>query len=392
MELEQLIKRLDWMDDQRRKESGSIAALEERLVSLEGALSAANEQIKELSSEVTHLKAVLARVDQFESSISQHRVEFSRSLDEIERRRTEREREIEEVRTVQIEGVNKHLADLRKELEPIAQLQSRMQARIEEEYRLGRRIDELQQEFTEFRREDEGTARSIKLLEEGNRREEKKLTDIQGELLALRRRVDEHRGRLDLASDSLRKAENRLGDLATVESERREAYNAFYEKQQLLEAERTRQWREWSARFETIEEQAMDLEAHLQSLQTTQREIKKTQESVDDLIDRVERRINEITEMQRLGEDRFRQEWVTFKADDQKRWTNYTLSQEEQSREANRNLTRVVDQFTDVEDEIQELKDIVQQVDDQTTKRLQSLLALTRDWVADYERVFGRAR
>ena len=34
---------------------------------------------------------------------------------------------------------------------------------------------------------------------------------------------------------------------------------------------------------------------------------------------RFERRINEITEMERLTEERFRQEWVTFKADDQKR-------------------------------------------------------------------------
>ena len=31
-----------------------------------------------------------------------------------------------------------------------------------------------------------------------------------------------------------------------------------------------------------------------------------------------------------LTEERFRQEWVNFKADDQKRWTNYTLAQEEQ--------------------------------------------------------------
>ena len=40
---------------------------------------------------------------------------------------------------------------------------------------------------------------------------------------------------------------------------------------------------------------------------------------------RFDRRLNEITEMQRLVEERFRQEWVSFKADDQKRWTNYTL-------------------------------------------------------------------
>jgi hypothetical protein len=106
----------------------------------------------------------------------------------------------------------------------------------------------------------------------------------------------------------------------------------------------------------------------------------------------MERRINEITEMQRLSEERFRQEWVTFKADDQKRWTNYTLNQEEQYRESTRQTERLVEQLTSLEDGIQEMRDVIQQQEEQTEKRLQSLLAVTRDWVAEYDRAFGRAR
>jgi hypothetical protein len=37
MEQEQLIKRLEWLDDERRKDKTTIATLEERLLSLEGA-------------------------------------------------------------------------------------------------------------------------------------------------------------------------------------------------------------------------------------------------------------------------------------------------------------------------------------------------------------------
>ena len=57
------------------------------------------------------------------------------------------------------------------------------------------------------------------------------------------------------------------------------------------------------------------------ALEETQRAVKRSQDSFDDINRRLERRINEITEIQRLAEDRFRQEWVTFRADDQKRWT-----------------------------------------------------------------------
>lgn len=392
MEIEQIIKRIDWLDDQHRKDKGIIAAMEERMVLLEGQLNAANKNAQDLTSEITHLKTQLARIGEFDTTVAQTRMEFSRSIEDIEKRRLDREREIEEIRSVQIEGVTRHLTELRKGLEPIPEMQSKLQTRVEEDYRLARLIDGLKQEIIEVRREDESWMRSIKLLEESQRRDDKRLTDLQGEALALRKRMDEQRGRLDLATDTLRKVDIRLGEIAQVESDRREAFNTLYEKQNLIQTDRDRTWREWGARFETVEKQAAELEGRIQSLVNAERDVKRLQENIEGLIDRVERRINEITEMQRLSEERFRQEWVTFKADDQKRWTNYTLTQEEQTREATRGQGKLIDRLAAVEDDLQEVKDIAQQLDEQVARKLQSLLALARDWVADYERVLGHAQ
>src|SRR3989337_2302504 len=127
------------------------------------------------------------------------------------------------------------------------------------------------------------------------------------------------------------------------------------------------------------------MEAQLISMDETHRAVKRLKESTDELIQRVERRVNEITEVQRLAEERFRQEWVTFKADDQKRWTNYTLTQEEQTREATRGQGKLIDRLASIEDDLQEVKDIAQQLNEQVARKLQNLLALARDWVADYE-------
>jgi hypothetical protein len=392
MEIEQLIKRIDWLDDQRRKDKGTIAAMEERISHLEGLLNAANKYTQDLSSELTHLKTVLSRVDQFDASLAQTRADLSRTIEENEKRRMDREREIEEIRSVQIEGVTRHLTELRKSLELLSELRSRVQAQVDEDYRLSRLIDDLQQNVLEIRREDETGLRTIKLLEENHKRDDKRITDLQGEALALRKRMDEQRGRLDLATDSLRKLEMRLGELAQVESDRREAFNTLYEKQSLIQTDRDRKWKEWQARFETVETQAAEIEERIQSLVNAERDMKRLQESVENLIERVERRINEITEMQRLSEERFRQEWVTFKADDQKRWANYSLTQEEQTREATRSQGKLLDRLAAAEDDLQEVKDIAIQLDEQVSRKLQSLLALARDWVADYERVLGRVQ
>jgi spore coat protein CotH len=93
-----------------------------------------------------------------------------------------------------------------------------------------------------------------------------------------------------------------------------------------------------------------------------------------------------------LGEERFRQEWVTFKADDQKRWTNYTLTQDEQRSEIARQFEKLANRVTQIEDNLLEIQDLLQQVNEETEKRLQSLLALTHEWVSAYERVLSHVR
>ena len=106
MEIEQLIKRLDWLEDEYRKDKSEVAALEERMLVLEGGISANQQQLKEISGELTRITAILSRVDQFETELGKHRLEVNRTIDEIEKHRSEREREIEEVHRVQLEGVN----------------------------------------------------------------------------------------------------------------------------------------------------------------------------------------------------------------------------------------------------------------------------------------------
>jgi hypothetical protein len=177
-----------------------------------------------------------------------------------------------------------------------------------------------------------------------------------------------------------------------VETERRDAQVAFLDKQNLIQVERDRTWKDWEARFSTIEKQASDVESQLSKLEITHRDAKRSQQGLEELTQRVERRISEMTEIQRLSEDRFRQEWVTFKADDQKRWTNYTLTQEEQRNEMIRQYERLIERITHMEDGLQEEQDLLQQVIEQSEKRLQGLLAMSHEWVAAYERTIGRVR
>lgn len=392
MELEQIIKRLDWLDDERRKDKTTIESLRSRVDALEAKYTPISQQINELNSELGRLQSQLARFDQIEASISQLRVDLTRMIEGVEKSRAEHDREVEKVRRSDQEAINKSLAELRKGLEAVPDLKKSLQARVEEDFRLARLIEEMEQKMLENTRSDEEYRRSLRLLEDGFRQDAKRITDMNGELSALRKRVDEQRGKVDLMVDNLRKLEVRLNDFQSAELDRKQTQVAFIEKQNLIQVDRERAWKEMQNRFEQISNQAANLDNQLQALETTQRSVKRSQETLDDITQRFDRRLNEITEMQRLVEERFRQEWVAFKADDQKRWTNYNLGTEENQRETSRSLEKIVERLRTLEETSQQVRDSISLAVEETRKRLQALMTLSSDWVEDHDKNHNSGR
>jgi len=392
MDLEQIVKRLEWLDDERRKDRTTIATLEKRLEAYENTLPSLQEQIKEIDGEVSRVSAMLDRFDQIESSVANLRVEITRKIESVDKQRQERDRELEKIRRDDLEALNRAVAEARKGLDPIPEMKTKLNARVEEEFRLNRLIEGLEQKIDENIRSDEEYRRAQKILQEGRRQDTKRLTDLQAEVSAFRKRLDEQRGKVELFTDNVRKLELRLGEIQGAEAERRQVQTAFIEKQSMANLERERAWKEWQAQFEVIAGQAVNLESQMQTLDTTHRAVKRAQESFDEIKLRFERRLNEITEMQRLVEERFRQEWVSFKADDQKRWTNYTLTQEEQQRDVTRKIEKQSERIVQLDDLYRDIEDVIKQITEENQKRLQSLVELTHRWMDDFDQSFGQQR
>lgn len=393
MELDQLAKQVEWLDEERRKDKQQIATYEKKLTDLEQKIAPYETQIKELNSEIIRLKTTMpGQMDTFSEDILQVRIEAKQQLEERDRQVKKRDEEAEKLRRTELRSLESSLAELRKELEQLPEIKRSLKTRMDEESRLARLIDEVRNRIDVMRRSEEEYTRTIRLLDDGRRQDAKRLTDVTGEVAALRKRLDEQSGKVELAATTLKKLETRLNELASVETERREAVANFLDNQNLREVERERVWKEWQTRFQVIESQTNDIENTLQSLDATDRAIKRSQQTVDDLTQKVERRINEITEIQRLAEERWRQEWVTFKADDQKRWTNYTLTMEEQRNDASRQNEKLNEKVVILDDTLQEIQDLIQQMNDQSEKQLQSLLSMAHEWVTTYERSVGRVR
>lgn len=387
LEVEQLEKRLEWLDSERRSDKTLIASLQNKLETLETENNTLRTQLADLENEITRINTLMARIENFEQDISTLGTETSRQMTGFKDALTEHQMQTERHQK-QLEDLTADLTGLRKQALEIDGIQEKLEGRREEDIRLSGLIEENKSQLNEVQRFDEEYKRSIKMIEESRRQDTKRLTDLQGDIASIRKRQEETLAKQDLVGDSMRKLENRIKGLLDAESERRESQTAFIEKVNLAQVERDRKFKQWEERFDKMEAITTSIEAEISDLENTHRAVKQSQAALDEVTQRFDRRINEITEVQRLNEDRFRQEWTTFKSDDQKRWSNYTISQEEQHREMNRSLDGLGDRLTTLEEIIETMEENFQQIGRVDIKRMQSLLTMMRDSLDTYNNIF----
>lgn len=387
LEFDRIKKRVDWLEKEQRDEKTSIATLQSKLDNLETENSALRLRLADIDSEITRINTLATRFEQVEQDISAMRSEVDRQVEDL--KKSMQEKQIQEERNNQkIEDLTEELAEQRKKTQVIDEILEALENRKAEDTHLARTIEDLKTQVNEIEHFEEEYKRSLKLIEENRRQDAKRLTDIQGELAVTRKRQDETRGKQDVAADNIRKIENQVKNLLNAESERREAQTTFIEKLNLTQVERDRIFKQWSDRFDKIEQITADLDSELQGLENTHNSVKKSQAALDEVTQRFDRRVNEITEVQRLNEDRFRQEWTTFKSDDQKRWSNYTIAQDEQHREMNRGIESLGSRISDLEEAFGKVQDNIQELGREDIKRMQILLNSLRESIETYNNIF----
>lgn len=391
MEFEQIVKRLEWLDDEHRKDKAALVKFEERIASIEINIKTLSEDIKDLNKKITEIGPVNQRISQFDNSLSKQRADMNEALEALEKKHQRREKDIVKRYQAGLEEISQSLPKLDQSKE-ITELRKLIKQRADEDIKLNIGITELKPKIDDAVRKSEDTAISVKLVEDSRRQDIKRVADMQGEITSVRKRVDEYRQKVELQNDTLRNIENRFTELIVSESDRKKAQVAFIEQQSLAQIDRDRAYKEWVSKIENFKSQNDTIDTQTQALDDTLRAAKRAQETYLELNQRLERRINEITEMQRLGEDRLRQEWVTFKAEDQKRWTGYTLSSEENVREIRKTVDKYEERITAVDDASQTIQDLLHQTTDATEQQLQELMNVFHQWLTAYERIMGHVR
>jgi len=372
--LEQLEKRVEWLDNERRNDKTALASLQNRLTGLETENIALRKQLKEMEMEISGLQNQFSSLDKYDNRIERLNIDLTKQVRDVNERAEMNLNEAVKRVKLDIEANRRSLSEVVQLSEQLESVRNDQKSAKLEDSRLARLIEELKQKVLEVSRFDEEYRRSQHLLEENYRQENKRLTDMQGELAALRKRVEETRSRFDVFSDSFRSLDTRITELLTYEKDRRDAQAIFIEKVNNSLVDKEKSFRIWENRFEEIDRINLALSSQFEALEASKKAVDKSITGAEEVIERFERRINEISEIQRLNDERFRQEWNSFKGDDLKRWTNYLLGQEEQLRVLSQRLGSAQEELEALKDSSQKSRDDFDKLTRETYRYVQAIL------------------
>ena len=386
MDEQQVEKRFDWIDDERRKDKAETKQALDKIGDVEKLLKTQNEQIKEITSEVSRLAALTTRIHQMDETLSKHRIEVSNQLEIAEERRTAKEKQNEELRKTDQRSVASNIDDIRTELRKLTQIEETLENRREEEIRISKALGKLELNVEKLTNKTNDFGQSVAGFEDGRAQDNRRVMEVEHELEDLRKGMDRTRGDLESVDDRARRNEIRNAELAASEKERLDAQHAWIENQGMKLVEFDREWQEWEKRFNSIEKLAADFDERLKIYEDTYRSLLKMKTELDRVIEKLERRITEVSEMHRLAEDRNKQEWSSFQADDMKRWNTFKLSSDEQWREHDRRHEKLQVDLEELSSDSTKLIQDYETLRETDRIRLSELVSTMREWLAEIER------
>ena len=372
--IEQLEKRVEWLDNERRNDKTNLASLQNRLTILEGENMNLRKQIKELEVLINQNSTQIASMDKYENRIDRLNIDLTKQIRDVNERAENNLNEAQKRNKIEVDSAKKSIAELYPVMDMFDPIRKDISSVKAENVRLARLNEDLKAKIQDVNRFDEDYRRSLNLLEEGRRQEAKRITDLQGEVASVRKRLEETRGRFDSFSDSFRTMDTRIAEIQNNEKDRRENQSQFIDRVNSSLVEKDKVFAEWEKRFAEIDQFNANLGSQIETLEKIRLSVTKAIQTSEETSQRFERRVNEITELQRLNDERYRQEWTNFKSDDVKRWTNYMLAQEEQTRETTQKFAELTKQLQELDDLTTLMRDDLDAVSRETVRHIQTVL------------------
>ena len=352
MDLTQLSQMVAWLDEEHRRDREEIAKLDQRLQSIAIDKQEQSRRIQDLEGRLASTSAQLTRFTQIEQALQQLKNEVVVLLDRQTEARMQNERESERARLSDRETLSRSVAEIRKELPRLSRIDETLVARQAEEQRLGEMLLALRQSVNNVSKDLDERTRTLPYLVEQRAQDNKRIAQIQAENVDLLKRADTVANRVPPLEERLQRLEKDLQRIQPIPEQLRQEQQIFIEAQKLADVDRTRQMGQWDQDFiqqrETIEKYGVRLREFDARYEAAGRALKTLEEFQGQMIHGQK----QVSELQRLAEERQRKELAEWQAENEQRWKKEQLRWDYALQEQAKTNQKIVDRFPPIEKQV----------------------------------------
>jgi chromosome segregation ATPase len=357
MDTQQTIRMIEWLDEERRKDKSVIATLQERLSQQQDVIDTLLRRLNGIESDQASLRGQVHPNGKDPDLIDQVRREMQQLIEGIETKRLNAEREAERRAELAREASSRPLREITEKISRIERQTTELPAMNVEKDRLSTTVASLQQRVEDLYKRLEEPDRRLAFLEEQRRTDSRRLSELESDLPEVRKSIESVKPKVQLIEDLSLRNERKVQEVQSGDRERREQIQQFIDQQTLLLQQRDQQIAEVLKRSTEFDEAMKRNMERFETWAEIYREMKRIVDDFERIGDRLERRIVEVAEMQRLSEDRFRQEWNDWRNEDTKRWKTFTLSTDEIWKTHDRDFEKFALRVSEVESLLPTLQD-----------------------------------
>lgn len=328
MELSQMEQMIRWLDEERKRDKVALSTLQERLEQQLQVIESQSVEIERLHQDIVELRADLRRTDDYPALVEKFNRDLTGALEDfkgvVRRERLERDK----MHQVEMETFNEQLADLDKKVRGVLRLEEPLKARESGEQRLQGQVQQLSNELAGLTKRTEDRLQSIVYLEEQRRADTRRIAALEGEIPPLRKSLDELGAKHIRLEDSIRKLPTRVDEAIQIAK----SYDPRIEELRVADFQREQRVKQYLEQAERVNLEVNRLVEQTQKYALLYNQNKQALENLDAFQVRLEKRQNEIAEMQRLTEERLKRQWEEWQAAFARDWQKRLVAEEDRWR------------------------------------------------------------
>ncbi|MEM8856952.1 MAG: hypothetical protein AAGD96_01440 [Chloroflexota bacterium] len=384
-ELEAIVSRIEWLENERRKKSVETASLQKTVEAQEKMIRDQKNRIEDLENRLMDLSGASRRIQIVDDSIKSFQLDVKGMIDQTEQRLKSAIDEANRVRRVENEVVNREIHNVRGEIKEFNKLNTEMELRQAEDARLSSLVGAMQGRFTTLENRLDTNEQSLSFVGESEQQRQKILSQVEISVNEFKRRIENISGRVELFGTTVTKSETAIRDLQDIQTVVERRQKEWVDQMQLGEYERNQ-------RIENMQQSITEFGSRMDLFNTDWSKFTDQYKTAQDAVLTLDKwkadmevHIRESTESTRIESNRLQTRWDNFVAEIENRWRSFTVDLEQSSNTNDRRARAMETAINELQQFVRELereKDAIWRVQ---TAQLDAIKQLPRLWLTEVE-------